>query len=211
MSWEQLVVDNYPLIYSMIKAMGLKTQEQDKFQEWVDDGLMGLINGAKTYDESKDIAPSTYLCRCIRNEIARGNYLRNMQVRVLNYMPTVPLDKDLGDSSSIGDFVIDQRVDIEKEVEKSALIDKVIFAIEKLYSEEDADDFFRIHGLKGYREHTCSEIAIERGLSKAWICNRDSIMMRKLKWFMNYYKEDVSILRKRKLIIERRGKALKRR
>ena len=189
--------------------MNLSTKDDELFYEWYSDGLVGLIQGAKSYDESKGIKPSTYLCNCIKNEIKKGCYVRSMHVRCANYLNNVSLNRQVNTMDvpcEYMDIIIDDSIDIDKEIEQKLLLDKVIFAIETMYDEDVADDFFRIHGLKGYREHTHTEIAAKRGLSHQRISNRDMVMMRKLKWFMKHYDEDVMILKKRKLICEKKNR-----
>lgn len=53
------------LIYHVLKKNNLYHKKDDL----VDVGYIGLAKGIKNYDPSKKIKKSTYLCRCIENEI----------------------------------------------------------------------------------------------------------------------------------------------
>lgn len=50
---DELILNNIPLIKKCIKDMRLYWNTEDEFQDYYDAGLLGLINGAKTYNESK--------------------------------------------------------------------------------------------------------------------------------------------------------------
>lgn len=60
---EQLVTDNYKLIYFFLNKWG-KTIE-----EYYDICAIGLCKAAITYDSSKDVKFATYAGICIENEI----------------------------------------------------------------------------------------------------------------------------------------------
>ena len=62
---EKLVVDNINLVYFMINKLRLNY----KFDDYVDIGIIGLIKGVNAYDDSKNIKISTYLAKCIQNEL----------------------------------------------------------------------------------------------------------------------------------------------
>ena len=66
--------DNLNLIYFVLKQLNM--YNKDGIDEYFDVGMLGLVKGLKTYSESKG-AVSTYLVKCIRNEI--GIELRNQR------------------------------------------------------------------------------------------------------------------------------------
>lgn len=65
MSEEQMILENLNLVYFILKQMGLY---KDK-EEWFDVGIIGLIKGIKGYNPDYGLALSTFVCRCIKNEI----------------------------------------------------------------------------------------------------------------------------------------------
>lgn len=58
--------DNINLIYFVLKQFNL--YNPNGIEEYFDIGMLGLVKGLKTYTKSKG-AVSTYLVKCIRNEI----------------------------------------------------------------------------------------------------------------------------------------------
>ena len=66
--------DNINLIYFVLKQLNM--YNKDGIDEYFDVGMLGLVKGLKTYSESKGVI-STYLVKCIRNEIVME--LRNQK------------------------------------------------------------------------------------------------------------------------------------
>ena len=62
---EKLVLDNVNLIYLVLKKLGL----YNNHEEYFDLGMIGLVKGAKTFNKELGYNASTYLYRCIYNEI----------------------------------------------------------------------------------------------------------------------------------------------
>ena len=62
---DKIVTDNINLIYHVLKKYGLYRN----LDEYYDVGLIGLVKGVKSYDNSKGYAISTYLVKCITTEV----------------------------------------------------------------------------------------------------------------------------------------------
>lgn len=71
--------DNLNLIYFVLKQLNM--YNKDGIDEYFDVGMLGLVKGLKTYTESKGTV-STYLVKCIRNEIVIE--LRNQKANKRN-------------------------------------------------------------------------------------------------------------------------------
>lgn len=66
---EKLILENQGLIGQVIKDLHCRFTTYDDYLEIYDAGMLGLIYGAKSYDGS--VKPSTYLYKCIKNEILK--------------------------------------------------------------------------------------------------------------------------------------------
>ena len=62
---EKLVIDNINLIYLALKRLKI----YDKCDDYFDVGMIGLVKGARVFDETKGLKPSTFLYHCIYNEL----------------------------------------------------------------------------------------------------------------------------------------------
>lgn len=74
-----MIEDNLNLIYFVLKQLNM--YNKDGIDEYFDVGMIGLTKGLKTYTESKG-AVSTYLVKCIKNEIVIE--LRNQKANKRN-------------------------------------------------------------------------------------------------------------------------------
>lgn len=204
---EKLVTDNLALIHLMIKKLNCKWETEDEYQNYYDYGLDGLINGAKTYDESKGKA-STYLCQCIANGIRRIFYLNSMPKRHNPAGPDLSLNYEvyegnhINDFSEFGDFIPDPNVNVEEEVEKILERENVLNAVNNLKIEKDKLVVKMYYGLDGYEEcKSFDKIAKKFGVSRNAIYSRMERAKKILKKELKNPK-DVSIQRENK---NRRG------
>lgn len=184
---EKLVTDNLALINLMIKKMNCKWETEDEYQNYYDYGLEGLIRGAKTYDKSKG-NPSTYLCKCIANNIQRTFYLNTMPKRnnpagcdlSLNY--EVYEGDNINDFTEFGDMIPDPNVNVEEEVDKILEKENVLYAVNHLKNEKDIIVIKMYYGLDGYEETKSFEkIAAKFGVTGSAIFSRIKRAKKELK------------------------------
>ena len=130
MEQEKLILDNINLIYLCIKRMGIYKYLDDYF----DIGIVGLVKGARSYDKTKNIKPSTYLYRCIYNEFAL--YFRK---HYEDKNKEISLNKKIY-SNSEGELTLEDtlesRTNIEEDLIHKETIKELYNALSKLSLEE---------------------------------------------------------------------------
>lgn len=187
---DDLIINNLKLIKYVIRKMGLRTTNDDIYQEWYDDGLIGLIQGVKSYDENRNIKLSTFLCKCIRTNIARGAYLRNMDKRKINYMNNISLNAPVSNDKEIEliDVLKDKSVYILEDVEKNIDIEKLKYAMKKRLSPRDYEIWCKFYGLFGYKEYTTKELEREYNISHTsiWRIVKGS-NLNKIKYYLKHF------------------------
>ena len=62
---QKIVEDNLALVHYVVN------KQYNGDEDYASIGALGLIKGVATFDESKGYCRSTYLIKCIRNEIYR--------------------------------------------------------------------------------------------------------------------------------------------
>lgn len=204
MDVDKLIVENIPLINLMIKQLHCSWKTNDEYQEYYDNGLEGLIKGAKQYDESKGKS-STYLCNCIANSIRKVFYLNSMPKRKnpsgadisLNY----PMESErMFDYTEFGDLIPDPDIDIEKEVEDKLLKERLLNAINNLKNEKDKLAIKLYYGLDGYEQLDSYEaVALRMGVTREMIRVRLDRAKKKLREYLKKHDRDVSIKEKKKI------------
>ena len=188
MKTEDLILKNQALINHIINRMGLIYNYDDYFGA----GQIGLINAAKTFDESKGIKFSTYAGKCIKYEIlAQINY-ENRNKRRNNYCH-ISLDESIeGEKKDTPYYeVIDSGTNIERDLikkEKINLLNTIIAIL------EPKDRFMLEHyfGLLGKEKMTQKKIAEILGVNNRYVTYRIKRAMKIIKKIMEdkYGKEN---------------------
>jgi len=119
------ILEHINLIYKVMNDLHCKTDEETQ-DEMFFEGLMGLINGIKTFTPDKNTKESTYYYVCIRNSITFKFMYNSRHIR--NNKGDISLDKPIFETLKIEDIIASD-IDLEKDIiqkEKLDLIYKVI-------------------------------------------------------------------------------------
>ena len=168
MNENDIIVENQMLIKKVIVDMHLHWNTEDEWQNYYDDGLIGLINGVRSYDTKKGCKLSTYLYACIKREICNGIRLSMYDKRKINKEPMVRLNKQITDESgdTYLDLVKDNAVNIEQEIENKLMYEEIIKALDYIEPRYYADMFCKFYGVNGYEKKSLEAIGKEYGCKK---------------------------------------------
>lgn len=146
---EELVLNNLPLVSLIIKKYHLS------YDEWYDLGIIGLVKGAKAFDSSKGYKPSSYLTRCITNEIF-------LQMRKERRLPKNPISIETVtvDDLTIADMVKDS-FNLEDEVIKRNQLERIRDALKVLNEKE----FIAFTGMYGIETKRCTQKEVAKRLN----------------------------------------------
>lgn len=146
---EELVLNNLPLVSLIIKKYHLS------YDEWYDLGIIGLVKGAKAFDSSKGYKPSSYLTRCITNEIF-------LQMRKERRLPKNPISIETVtvDDLTIADMVKDS-FNLEDEVIKRNQLERIRDALKVLNEKE----FIAFTGMYGIGTKRCTQKELAKRLN----------------------------------------------
>lgn len=164
---DDIITHNINLVYHVLKKTGFYNQ----IDEYRDIAIIGLVKGAKSFDFSKNYKMSTYLAKCIQNEIylyyrkqrakKRGNGLSDISL-----YHSISIDD--GENIEIQD-IIKSSEDILDIVTKRIMIEKILDEINQL-CEEQKSVINLYYGLNGYNHHTQNEIAHLINKSQPQVC-----------------------------------------
>lgn len=157
---DKIVTDNINLIYHVLKKYGLYRN----LDEYYDVGLIGLVKGVKSYDNSKGYAISTYLVKCITTEVLayqrktttkkRGGGIKDISI----YTPINDEENELLD-------VIPSNENIEENIIKKEQLEMIYKEIFKL-KERDRLIICSSYGVLGYEKLTQKEVSETTGVSQ---------------------------------------------
>lgn len=123
---DEMVLNNVNLIYTVLKKLNL----YHRVDEFYDIAMIGLVKGVNNFDETKGYKLSTYLYRCIYNEILLSFRKLNSGREVPEYM-TVPLSTDVTDNLTLID-VLPDKFNMEEEIIQNEIIEVLHKEISKL-------------------------------------------------------------------------------
>ena len=166
--------DNINLIYFVLKQLNM--YNKDGIDEYFDVGMLGLVKGLKTYSESKGVI-STYLVKCIRNEIVME--LRNQKTgKRNNGVKPISINTPTTDNLTIED-TIKSNFDMLESIIKKERIKELGVAINTLKPVEKhviIDIYFN--------NKTQLEIAEEIGVRQSYVSRVRTRAINKLRaWF----------------------------
>ncbi len=165
---QKLILDNMKLVYSVIDNLNLRKD----FEEYVDLGMIGLCRGVDTFDFTKGYAISTYLYRCISNEILM--YLRKKRP------VCVSLENEVTDDIIGHELIKDENINVEEEYfekEKYEIMYKCIHLLEP-YEQFIINNLF---GLNGYKQITQTELGQILNTTQAQISKTKGEIVEKMK------------------------------
>lgn len=178
-SQEGMVLKNECIIYDVLKKMNLYRHLGDYY----DIGAIGLVKGAITFDESKGYAVSTYLYRCVRNEILlhirKENSVKNKSNKnTLSY--DYAYNNDDKDELEFSNFIEDETQRIEEMLIKKEQIELLYKEILKL-RERDRFIICSKYGLLEHKKLNQEQLAKEVGLSQSYVCRIIKSILEKLR------------------------------
>lgn len=164
--YDLLVLKNIRLIYEVLRRNYLKDDE------YYDVGVIGLVRGVQTFDITRGTMLSTYLYRCIHNEI-----INEYKAKLRRCPPAVSLDKPVGDG-------MDCFIDFLEASESKCLADKDeeerALGIIDNYSKKEKGILYHYFGLNGYEKLTQKQIGDKYGYSKTGIHNYKKRLLKDL-------------------------------
>lgn len=131
-SVDELIINNIKLIYVVLKKLHMYNFED--IDRYYDVGMIGLVRGAKKFDSSLGIKPSSYLTKCITNSILLEKRKENRPSNV-NFDNTLSLSTIVHENITLED-ILQSNVDIQKDIEKEESIEELYRAFLRLSKSE---------------------------------------------------------------------------
>lgn len=160
----KLIEHNLRLVAHIVKKFDRDYSLND---DLISIGTIGLIKGVDSYSKEKGVRITTYVARCIENEVLmffRSNNKYSKDVSLNDY---VGYDKD-GNEIEILDVL---KVDNDDTLEKIELQNNIELVKEYLsvLSKRELEIINRRYGLGGYLSQTQKVIAKELGISRSYV------------------------------------------
>jgi len=171
-----LIEHNLRLVAHVCKKYNNTNIDQD---DLISIGSIGLIKGINSYNPEKAIKLSTYISKCIDNEILmylRSNKKTNSEVYLED-----PIGKDKDDNTvRLGEVLENNDKPIEEEVDLKMKINKLYEKIKKVLKNRERTIIELRFGLNGKDPKTQKEIAKDMGISRSYVSRIETKAIGKL-------------------------------
>ncbi len=162
---ETLINHNLRLVAHVCKKYNGTAEADDLLSV----GSIGLIKGIDSYKKDKGSQLSTYVSRCIENEILMLLRANKKHKVCISTEETIGVDKD-GQEMTIADIIPQ---DLEKDpafiVDRKIILEEVLSVMQDTLSKREYEIISLRYGLTDGRERTQQEVADIMNISRSYI------------------------------------------
>lgn len=178
-----LIERNLRLVAHVVKKYSNTKVDQD---DLISIGTIGLIKGINSFNVDKGSKLSTYVSRCIDNEILM--HLRSTKKLNAEVYLNEPIGKDKDDNVvTLQEVLENDDRNIEDEVDLKMKIKKLYKKIGEVLKDREKTIIELRFGLGGHKPKTQHEIADMMGISRSYVSRIETKAIGKLS---NEFKED---------------------
>lgn len=159
-----LIERNLRLVAHIVKKFEHKNVEQD---DLISIGTVGLIKGVDSFSNSHGTRITTYVARCIENEILMYFRSNNKNNKNISINESIGFDKE-GNEITILDILKMPKPDFIEEIDVKDNI-KLLNKYINVLNEREKDILTKRYGLNNTDEKTQKEIARELGISRSYV------------------------------------------
>lgn len=171
-----LIERNLRLVAHVVKKYANTKIEQD---DLISIGTIGLIKGINSFNIEKGSKLSTYVSRCIDNEILM--YLRSTKKQNAEVYLNEPIGKDKDDNVvTLQEVLENNERNIEDEVDLKIKIKKLYKKIGEILKDREKTIIELRFGLYGHKPKTQHEIAEMMGISRSYVSRIETKAISKL-------------------------------
>ena len=171
-----LIERNLRLVAHVCKKYSTTNIDQD---DLLSIGTIGLIKGINSFNVEKGSKLSTYVSRCIDNEVLM--YLRSIKKLNAEVYLNEPIGKDKDDNViTLEEVLENDSKSIEEEVDTKMKIKKMYYKIKEVLKDREKMIIELRFGLNGEKPKTQKEIAKMMGISRSYVSRIETKAIEKL-------------------------------
>lgn len=171
-----LIEKNLRLVAHVCKKYASTNVEQE---DLISIGTIGLIKGIKSFDVKKGARLSTYVSRCIDNEILM--YLRSIKKQGAEVYLEDAIGKDKDDNTvTLKEVLENNERNIEEEVDLKFKVKRLYEKIREILKDREKTIIELRFGLNGDKPKTQKQIAKMMGISRSYVSRIETKAIGKL-------------------------------
>ena len=171
-----LIEHNLRLVAHVAKKYANSNIDQD---DLISIGTIGLIKGINSFKNDKGVKLSTYIAKCIDNEILM--FLRSSKKLQAEVKLSDPIGKDKDDNVVTLQEVLEADIrSIEDQVDLGLKTEELYKNMDNILKPREKLIIERRFGLNGYIPETQNEIAKDLGISRSYVSRIETKAIKKL-------------------------------
>lgn len=152
----------------LVAHIAKKYSDEKNLEDLISIGTIGLIKGINTFDPKKNPRLSSYIARCIENEVLMmlrsGRKLQNE----VSMDECIGTDKE-GNNMTFSDILMSDNSDIAETIFRKIEVQKLYDAMKRALNANEINIICWRYGLGGTRRKTQKEIAQILGISRSYV------------------------------------------
>ena len=152
----------------LVAHIAKKYATENNFDDLVSTGTIGLIKGINTFDMTKTSKLTTYIARCIENEVLMMLRLNKKSSNDISLEECIGTDKE-GNNMTISDIIPAGNEDISDEISLKMNIKKLYEAMNEVLTPEEKSILCWRYGLNNTKRKTQKEISGILGISRSYV------------------------------------------
>lgn len=152
----------------LVAHIAKKYATENNFDDLVSTGTIGLIKGINTFDPEKTSKLTTYISRCIENEILMVLRAAKKTQGDISLEECIGTDKE-GNNMTFADILPVECDDFSEMIELKVNIKKLYEAMEEVLTPDEKNILCWRYGLDNKKRKTQKEISCMLGISRSYV------------------------------------------
>lgn len=170
-----LIERNLRLVAHIVK----KYSDENNMEDLISIGTIGLIKGINTFNPDKNPRLSSYIARCIENEVLMTLRTSKKYQREISIDESIGTDRE-GNNMTFSDILTADSTDISDMVFEKLESKKLYNAMKKVLSPNEFNIICWRYGLNNTKKKTQKEIADILGISRSYVSRIEKRCIEKL-------------------------------
>lgn len=163
----------------LVAHIAKKYATENNFDDLVSTGTIGLIKGINTFDRTKTSKLTTYIARCIENEVLMALRLAKKTMGDVSLEESIGVDKE-GNNMTLSDVLPADTDDISDIIALKIDIKKLHKAMDETLTPDEHKILCWRYGLFNHNRMTQKEIAQILGISRSYVSRIEKKAITKL-------------------------------
>ena len=163
----------------LVAHIAKKYSDEKNTEDLISIGTIGLIKGINTFNPRKNSRLSTYISRCIENEVLMHMRKAKRLQNEVSIEESVGSDKE-GNNMTLSDILTADDTDVSEIISDKIEAQKLRSAIKKTLTLNEMNIICWRYGLDGRKRKTQREVADILGISRSYVSRIEKRCLEKL-------------------------------